>query len=524
MPSLGLLALPSLVGVGASLAIAWLAWQRRPRPTWPYMIALGLAVAWWCAGQSVWVLVGRPGVRMLAAKLQYLGITTAPVCYVLLAGAFTLPPRWLRPLASALFVVPAITLLLVATNDTHALIWRQFDPIPGQARAAIVYGPWFSVHTVYSYALAIGGTVLLGMKFAASPHYRPQLALAIGGPMVVLGGNLLQLTRGASLPLDPTPSAFAVSFAAIAWAVLRHNYLDLAPVARSVTVEGLIDGVLVTDQAGRIVDANPAARALIGQPAAAIIGRGLGELLPAVGDLRSGETREVRLGHDRRIEARMSPVASGDGDLAGRVLVLRDVTAEREAQDRLVAAQAALHELNRELERLAHTDALTGLANRRLLMARLDEEWSRARRRGRDVSLLMIDIDHFKTVNDTHGHLTGDRVLAAVGRALLGQLRGSDAAARYGGEELAVLLPETDPGGALEAAQRIRHTLAALRHHDDAGGDVPVTLSIGVATIRADDGTAQDLLSQADAALYHAKTTGRDGIARATAGGFERLP
>ena len=163
-------------------------------------------------------------------------------------------------------------------------------------------------------------------------------------------------------------------------------------------------------------------------------------------------------------------------------MTLRDTTAEREAEQALLETQQRLQRANEELDRMAHTDALTGLANRRALRARLDEEIARARRNGTPLALLMIDLDRFKQVNDRHGHLTGDAVLNAAGVALRAVKRHADVAARYGGEELALLVPDSDAAGACGIAARVRRALSELAFHDAAGGEFRVTCSVGVAT------------------------------------------
>ncbi len=524
MPAYSLFALPSVLGVAASLTVSGYAWRRRSGPAWPYVVLLGLSVAWWCAGQASWILLDHRPSRMLLAQLQYLGITTTPVLVLLLALAFTGHRGWLRTWAKvAFFIVPAATLLLVFTNPLHGMIWRAFEPVAAAPRAVIAYGPWFYVHTAYSYSLVYLGTALLALRFAASPHYRRELAVVLSGPALVLVANLLQLTARAKLPIDPTPASFALTFVAMTWAVSRHRLFDLAPLARGWTIETMDNGLLVLDFAGRVVDSNPAARSLLGLEPSTVLGATLAELSPALGELGVGEARELRGARGLRLEARLSAVEPKDGAPEGRVLLLRDVTAEREAQDRLLAAQRELHALNQELDRLAHTDALTGLANRRQLMARGAEEWSQARRHGRPLSLVLLDLDHFKAVNDTHGHATGDRVLEGVGRALPPLLRDADLAARYGGEEIAVLLPETDAAGAADVARRVVAALRELPLHDDAGGPLRVTVSAGMATLDGTGGELQELFRQADAALYHVKATGRDGVGRTTPTGPERI-
>jgi diguanylate cyclase (GGDEF)-like protein len=164
----------------------------------------------------------------------------------------------------------------------------------------------------------------------------------------------------------------------------------------------------------------------------------------------------------------------------------------------------------RILEREVTTDALTGLFNRRWLDQRLARFVERHRRNGTSLSVLMIDVDHFKRVNDEFGHAAGDALLVQVARTLLSCLRPTDMSARYGGEEIAVILPDTDLGGAMVAGERLRKAIAALKPEHDPTRKV--TVSIGVATFTQDD-TAQTLLARADGLLYRAKDRGRNSVA-----------
>ncbi len=169
-----------------------------------------------------------------------------------------------------------------------------------------------------------------------------------------------------------------------------------------------------------------------------------------------------------------------------------------------------LREGRRELERLSITDDLTTLYNRRYLMDALANEVRRSRRLKHPFTLLMLDVDHFKEYNDSHGHLAGDAALAHIATILREVTRDVDCAARYGGEEFVVLLPETEAAGATETAQRIQGRLA---RHDVVGRKL--TLSVGVAQFPEDGDGAEELLASADAALYQAKREGRNRVLRA---------
>jgi diguanylate cyclase (GGDEF)-like protein len=163
------------------------------------------------------------------------------------------------------------------------------------------------------------------------------------------------------------------------------------------------------------------------------------------------------------------------------------------------------------MARMAATDGLTGLPNRATFMRTGREELERARRYGHDTAALIIDIDHFKRVNDTHGHDVGDLAIQALARILAGACRSTDLPCRYGGEEFAMLLPETGAEGALAAAEKVRAMVEAERV-PAAPGPVRLTCSVGAAVWRGGDEELDELLKRADTALYAAKEGGRNQV------------
>jgi diguanylate cyclase (GGDEF)-like protein len=168
--------------------------------------------------------------------------------------------------------------------------------------------------------------------------------------------------------------------------------------------------------------------------------------------------------------------------------------------------------LHRVVERQAVTDALTGLANRRQFYEVLGREYERAQRFGQPVSLILLDIDDFKQINDSRGHLAGDAVLHSVAATLAEVIREIDLAARYGGEEFAVLLPQTGPEGAANLAERLRSEIAARKIRFGTDEIAGVTASFGVAAGPVNEQTQIDLIASADAALYQAKREGKNHV------------
>lgn len=177
---------------------------------------------------------------------------------------------------------------------------------------------------------------------------------------------------------------------------------------------------------------------------------------------------------------------------------------------RIRAIMVALEQARLEAETLARFDALTEVLGRRALLEALDKEVERAKRYGNGLVCLMLDLDHFKKINDTYGHQFGDKVLHRIARVITDHCRANDHLGRYGGEEFMILLPETRIDGAIAFAERVR--LAIAKTLLDRNGE-RITVSIGVAEWRDGDGTSSSLIAQADRALLEAKAAGRNRIA-----------
>jgi diguanylate cyclase (GGDEF)-like protein len=219
------------------------------------------------------------------------------------------------------------------------------------------------------------------------------------------------------------------------------------------------------------------------------------------------------------------PLHASDGGtkVAGVISIARNSRPFSDGEKDLfyyLASQAAVSienaDLHETVQRQAVTDELTGLANVRELHATLDRELERSRRFGGTLGLMMLDIDDFKRVNDEFGHQQGDEVLSAVASVLREHSRDIDEPARYGGEELAVVLPQTDVEGAVQLAERMREAIEALKvARVSSSGHLTVTASFGVASFPGSGGDKHALIAAADAALYRAKRAGKNQVQRA---------
>jgi diguanylate cyclase (GGDEF)-like protein len=195
---------------------------------------------------------------------------------------------------------------------------------------------------------------------------------------------------------------------------------------------------------------------------------------------------------------------------------LKEIEEISQVVDELIASRTSdLTTAYRKLEHMAIHDRLTGLYNRIRIDEKLEQEILRAHRYGSPFSLILIDIDNFKVINDRHGHLAGDRVLCGLADMLSGGVRETDLAGRWGGEEFIVILPETGQDSAFELADRLRRRFAEHRFQNDDGIEIPVTFSCGISQYQEGD-SAASLFERADQALYLAKDRGRNRCAAAS--------
>lgn len=199
-----------------------------------------------------------------------------------------------------------------------------------------------------------------------------------------------------------------------------------------------------------------------------------------------------------------APICDDEGRVIGAIETLQNVSERHRVEEALRASEERYRELSR-------TDSLTGLFNTRSLWEHLLQEISRTRRYRRTLSLMVLDCDDFKAINDRFGHLQGDRVLQALAEVIRASLRGTDSAYRYGGEEFVVLLPETAARAAVQLAERLRTAFAGLKLPLDGGQEVSATISIGVAEWLPDE-DEQNLIRRADEAVYSAKHRGKNCV------------
>jgi diguanylate cyclase (GGDEF)-like protein len=467
-----------------------------------------LANAFYAAAYTFEINSPSLAIAVERIKIEYIGVTFVPVFWFLLARVFV---NEARPMSIGrlvpLSIIPVATIILMWTNDAHGLIYRSLRLHNPDSPLTVLTsngmrGPWFWVNTGYLYLLMLYGTVTIIARLSrASGKFRGQIVTIATAVILPWIGHLLLILDLEPNGLDLTPFLTTVSGVLLAYSIIRFSFLDLAPIAREVVLDAIRDGVIVLDRKGRFVDANKAAKAVFAPLGEAMPGSDSAALLEPFGISPGDEPRSFSLdrgGKTRHYEATSVEINDGRGEAHGTAIIIHETT--------------ETVELLARLEKLVATDELTQVDNRRRFFELAERELGRARRRGEPISFAMLDLDHFKLVNDDFGHAAGDAALVAVCGACRAVLRSADVLCRYGGEEFVIILPDAAPEAALEIIERVRGNIEATAI-PFGGGKFSITASIGVA------GSAgppylelEDYLRHSDEALYQAKTEGRNRV------------
>ena len=408
-----------------------------------------------------------------------------------------------------LWVTPVSNVLLAWTNEWHQWLWSGFVRSQfGDNTVIFEHGPAFLWVAGTGYLLL--ASIVLAAWLASrrgSEYARRQGRLLFYGSLLPLLGNLIYQFQPPKFDgVDWSSILLSISSLLFLWALYGTHLLDLIPIAREKLIESLGDGMIVLDMQGRIIDINQPAARMIGFASEKLLGRNVSEVLPSVQHFEEQSIgREIRTelevgdAEKRYFDVLVSPLFEGKTAVIGHLIIFRDITERKHVQD--------------ELQKLAITDSLTGLFNRRHFFEIAEKEFVKSVRYHRPLSVILFDIDLFKDINDTYGHIIGDQTLVQIGKLLLETERQTDIAARYGGEEFVILLTETDCADAKIVAERLRKLMEDFPIQSDKG-DIHFSASFGVSGMggNAPSETLDRLISQADQALYEAKRTGRNRV------------
>jgi diguanylate cyclase (GGDEF)-like protein/PAS domain S-box-containing protein len=500
---------PLLIGMGISGYLLFIGFKyRHTRIGIDFMLLMILVFIW----QSSYVFNVSTPVLWLVSISAGIGIScmaAIPVLILVFAARLTrhaglIKRRFLIPLC----IVPALTAILAATNDVHHLVFTGFNLRILNAGFIIQtdYGLWYPIYGIYSYLLILVAMIFLfDWLRKATPTNRGQAVSFLLGilPPIIL--NVIHNSGVINTIIDPTPLAFSISGFILLWGLYRYDLLDMIPIAREMVIESIHDGVIVIDNRDVVMDINPAAAKLFEGKPGNLISQKMKELLDHHGSRleikkdENGEYNSLRLREGDEVieyEVRTSPINDKSGVLEGKVILFNDVTAQRR--------------LETELRQLSSHDHLTGLLNRRSFFEELEKQISLAHRYRYMLTVCMLDLDRFKELNDRYGHQVGDEALALAAATIRKAVRKTDFVARYGGDELALLLIHTGEQGAIALCHRVTRAVSEIVIQKD----FQMGVSIGLSCLTKQDiVTGETMIGRADRALYEAKAKGRGGIA-----------
>lgn len=470
------------------------------------LMILLVALAWWDITYGIfWADTPGP-TPYFWLDITYIGVVIVPPTMLVFSLQISNLNNLLKPLLTTLiYLVPFIVLVLLFTDQYHNLFFA--GKRVENSAFILDAGPVFWFNVVFSYALILLSTIILVRSFRrSSGMYRRQIALVLGGLGVTWFNSIIFIFGINPLPgADNTPFSFTIAAVAFTYSILRHHLLDVVPVARDVLIEKMADGVLVVDDQTRVVDINLTAKKLLnitgdvlGFPVENVFFHLGSKEREAFNSLKATFDIELTGETVNNLEVTVTPIWDGREKLLGRLIILHDIT--------------KLKGIQKELRILASRDSLTGAVNRRHFMELAKRELTRARRYKQKLALVLMDLDSFKKVNDTYGHQAGDQVLLALKKICVQGTRDVDIFARLGGEEFALMLPETGQNAAADIADRLRAVLEGTTIKCGTH-KFKVTISMGVTEygVQKED-TLDAMLSRADKALYRAKGNGRNQV------------
>ncbi len=437
------------------------------------------------------------------AKLAYLGANTvSPVLLIFFLhyplAKFHISKRW----KALLFALPVLTILSVLTNDLHHLYWTGFTLLSSETNAwQYHHGVIFWVALAYNYLCGVACIFLMAsiLRDYKGIYHSQALTLLIFSVFPFFSGLIYSFAPSFLPGLDHLPLAYTIAGVGVVISVVFFRMLDIVPIGRNLIIDTMQVGMMVVDERQRIVDINPAARKLFVERGLKI-GDNVEKAGPSVAEhLNKGLSNsdlEIASERTRYVDLSTTVLKTQSGAPIGKMGIFRDIT--------------EYHFLRKQLQELATHDPLTGLANRRLLLERIDFAISEAKRHHQNFALLSLDLDRFKEVNDTYGHALGDKVLIEMGHRVAHCLREIDTVSRVGGDEFSVLVREVKDKTALLVV--VRKILTELRKpvRVDDVAEMRMSGSIGGALYPQDGTDPLDLLNKSDLAMYAVKSSGRD--------------
>lgn len=491
-------------------------WRRRHFPSGHAFLLLMLCALVWTITFTFELAAQSLELKVFFIKLQFISIAVLPLAWLYLIFSYIGHIRSRREWA-LLSAIPFMTNIIIWLVPRPNWFWKDPELVLGSAPLQVIdydYGFWFYyVHVPYSYILIIAALIILIQTYFKNHSiYRQQIIIMIIAILLPIITDILYVFGYSPVEyFNYATAVFSISCLIVAWALFRYKFLDLLPMARDVVIENMDDGVIVLDVKNRIVDANPSAMMITG-----ISTHDIGRIIWEINrfsfsnifrEISSGDRKqiEIKMGDKddiRVFDLRISFIKDRVGLVQGSVVTLRDYTERAN--------------LINQLREQATFDSLTGIFNRRHLIELGQKEFNRIKRYPENtISVIMMDMDNFKDINDMYGHATGDQILIAFVEQCKNIIRPYDIFGRLGGDEFAIILPDTTLEEAIIIANRINSSIEKM-NVSTTQGNISITLSLGVVSSHVLDSYEhglEQLFNLADEQMYRSKKQGRNQVA-----------
>lgn len=466
------------------------------------LMTMGMSI--FSFGYGIELISTTLNMAIFSIKFQYLGLSFLSIYWAIFIYKFRFN-QYPKSFNIVIFsIIPLIVFFAVMTNELHYLYYKNIElkKIYNFYIVVLEKGYLYKLFILYSYCML---SCLIYSFFYSwkknEGNKKTQSKLLLVGSIFPILLNLIYLLKITPYGIDPTPIGFLIL--GLFWykALINYEYLDLKEITRIAAFEKMSEGVFIVDTRNRLIDFNNYASKVfntfieenIGKDMISFkIGKDISKLINLSIEIPIKKGEQTYL-----YEFRKSPISFRNKTIA-YMYIFRDITSTKL--------------LISDLTFLANNDYLTGISNKMYFMKSIEIEFLRAKRYKKNLSVIMLDIDFFKKINDTYGHSTGDEVLRILSATIIEKIRVSDIFGRIGGEEFSILLAETDNQNAILFAEKIRKLIEEKTFVINYK-PIKITISLGIASYIYQPNTnysLNELMETADKALYLSKNTGRN--------------
>jgi len=405
--------------------------------------------------------------------------------------------KWI---AALLICIPFVYILLVWTTESHGLILASYEYVTSTpvSYLAVVPGPLYYILHLQALICAVAMFIIIIPRLSVqNSKYHANLILLMAGIVFFVMMNVLFLLKVAPLGINLVHSASTVIVLLFYYNITRYNLIDIMPIASEMALSSVRDAFILVDQDNRFLRANDAARRLFPRLGEIEKGSPISQIEEWPAELIScggRETVSFSMGENNHYTASVNIITRENSKALGYIIIIQDIT--------------ETVRMTKKLEEFAYTDSLTGIYNRRYFINLVATQFERTKRTNGEIYIVLFDVDHFKSINDTYGHAVGDEALKAVVDRIKTAIRPYDLFGRYGGEEFILSVPDINDESIVCYMERLR--LAVCDDPVQVGElRMMITASFGAARLLPESGIVTTIKA-ADEALYTAKREGRN--------------